>query len=119
MERIKNQPNHPFRHLIPTWPEDLRQAMLRPTVQASFKGEDFSVQFYGFEGPVIKAIHAEVRGKGNPQGLLASVCRPDGWVVVDDATGREVDLEQEGLEGWKAFQEYRDDAIGRIESSEE
>ncbi len=60
--------------------------------RAEFNGDGFSVVLYGFEAQPLVAIHAEVRGDGNPAPILAALCLPHGWVAVDDASGEPVEL---------------------------
>lgn len=100
-------------------PDVIRQHMERrpATEQAESDGDGFSVQLYGFEAQPLLALHAEVRGNGNPVPVLAAMCRPNGWVAVDDATGRLVELEDQAAAGWESFRAYRDRVIRRIEES--
>jgi hypothetical protein len=45
---------------------------------------------YGFNAEPFTAIHAEVRGRGDPHPVLAALCRGNGWAATDDATGGNV-----------------------------
>ena len=87
------------------------------TERAEFEGNGFSVVLYGFEAEPLSAIHAEVRGQGNPLPVLAALCRPHGWVAVDDASGQPIELTGSAAAGWVAFQAYRDQAVRDIEES--
>ena len=59
---------------------------------AEFEGDGISVVLYGFEAEPLSAIHAEVRGEGNPVPVLAALCRPQGWGAVDDASGQPIEM---------------------------
>jgi hypothetical protein len=102
------------------FPDIIRQHLeQRPaTEQADFEGAGFSVQLYGFEAQPLTAIHAEIRGGGNPLPVLAALCRPHGWVAVDDASGQPVELAGAAAAGWEAFRAYRDRAIRSIQASD-
>src|SRR5262249_20586970 len=88
------------------------------TERAEFDGDGFSVVLYGFEAEPLAAIHAEVRGDGNPVPVLAALCRPHGWVAIDDASGQPVELADAVAAGWEAFRAYRDRAISSIQASD-
>lgn len=94
------------------FPEIVRQRLeSEPArVRAAFEGGGLSVLLYGFEARPLVALHAEVRGEGNPVPLLAALCRPSGWEAVDDATGRPVDLSGAAAAGWEEFRAYRERA---------
>jgi hypothetical protein len=95
------------------FPEILRRHLeQRPaTERAEFEGEGFSVELYGFEANPLDAIHTNVRGSGDPVPVLAALCRPHGWVAIDDASGQPVDLAGADAAGWDSFRAYRDRAI--------
>lgn len=78
------------------------------TMQSVFNGDGCSVLLYGFEAHPLSAIHAEVRGEGNPLSALAALCRPNGWVAVDDTSGEPVELADAAAEGWEMFQAFGD-----------
>ncbi len=46
-----------------------------------------SILLYGFNAEPLAAVHAEVRGGGDPHPVLTALCRGNGWVAIDDATG--------------------------------
>lgn len=103
------------------FPEVIRKNLeQRPaTLQADFQGDEFSMRFYGFESQPLRTIYVEVRGNGNPLPALAALCRPHGWIAVDCASGRPLDLAGQAAAGWEAFQSYRDRAVRHISESEE
>lgn len=102
------------------FPEIIRQHLVRrpATELAEFAGDRFSIVLYGFEAQPLAAIHAEVRGDGNPVPALAALCRSHAWVAVDDASGEPVDLGAAEAAGWQAFRAYRDRAIRDIDATE-
>jgi hypothetical protein len=117
LERIKEMPDHPFHALIPTWPEEVRASFSRPRLYADVEGDGFSIRLFGFEGTPIGAVHAEVRGDGNPLEVLSALCFANAWVAVDDAIGKSIQLSSGAAAEWEAFRQYRDRAIGIIKSS--
>jgi hypothetical protein len=74
------------------FPDVIRQIFERlpAKTQAVLEGEGFSLVLYGFNAEPLTAIHAEVRGGGDPHPVLTALCRSTGWVAIDDATGRQV-----------------------------
>jgi hypothetical protein len=86
-------------------------------VGAVFQGDQFSVSLYGFGAQPLNVIHAEIRGEGNPVPLLAALCRPNGWLAIDDASGDPIDLTGANASGWEAFQSYRSQATRDIQAS--
>lgn len=102
------------------FPDVIRQHLeQRPaTERAEFEGDGFSVVLYGFEAQPLSAIHAEVRGDGNPAPVLAALCRPHGWVAVDEASGQPLELGASAAAEWEAFRAYRDRAIRSIQASD-
>jgi len=101
------------------FPDIIRQQLERQpaTERAEFEGDGFTVVLYGFEARPLTAIHAEVRGGGNPVPVLAALCRPHEWQAVDDASGRPGELGGAAA-GWAAFRAYRDRAIRSIMASD-
>jgi hypothetical protein len=94
-------------------PEIVRHSLEKhpARVRAEFKSGEFSVSFYGLESEILCSVLAEVRGNGNPVSVLAALCLPNGWIVIDDASGRPVDLSGNSATGWDDFREFRDHAI--------
>jgi|GEM_PF-3162297 len=84
------------------FPDLIRRHMERrpATMQAVFNDDGCSLLLYRFEAQPLGAIHVEVRGGGNPVPVLAALCRPNGWVVVDDASGEPVELSGVAAAGW-------------------
>jgi hypothetical protein len=101
------------------FPEIIRQHLEQrsATEQAEFEGDGFSVVAYGFERQPLDAIHVEIRGEGNPVGVLAALCLPQGWIVVDDSIGQPVELAGDAITNWETFREYRDRAIRNIQTT--
>ena len=97
------------------FPDPIRQIFERQParVRAVLEENGVSVLLYGFEADPLVALHAEVRGDGDPVPILAAVCRPRGWIAVDDAAGQPVDLAGAAA-GWEAFRAYRERAVSGI-----
>jgi hypothetical protein len=101
------------------FPDVIRQHLeQRPaTERAEVAGDGVSMVLYGFEAQPLTAVHAEIRGDGNPLPVLAALCRPNAWVAVDHARGRPIDLAGDSAADWDAFRAYRDRAIRGIRAS--
>jgi hypothetical protein len=50
--------------------------------------------------------------------VLSALCFANGWVAVDDASGKPLQLSSGAAAEWEAFREYRDRAIRHIQSSQ-
>jgi hypothetical protein len=87
-------------------------------VGAMLSIDELVVSLYGFGAQPLLMIHAEFRGEGNPLPVLASLCKPNGWLAVDDASGERVDLTELEGSGWEAFRSFRDHAVNPINASE-
>lgn len=103
------------------FPEFLRKHLEQhaATERAELEGDGFSILLYGFEAQPLTVIHADVRGQGNPLPVLTALCRPHGWLAIDNASGQPVELSGDEAASWEAFQSYRDRAIRSIQESGE
>ena len=74
------------------FPDVIRESFERQPAktQAVFEGDGFSILLYGFNAEPLTAVHAEVRGGGDPHPVVTALCRSNGWVATDDATGGRV-----------------------------
>ena len=99
--------------MLEIMPPIIREACLRPGLEADFEVGDLSIQFSCHDEPIIRFINAEVRGNDDPFPALAAICQPNGWSVVSAADNSIVDLSR--LEGstWQRFREWRDKALNR------
>lgn len=98
------------------YPPALREVLETVPSQSVARVEqgDLSMQLYGFDHETIRAIHVEVRGRGDPIPILAAICGPRGWLAVDDSSGRPVELGDASTSGWEAFQAYRAHALAAM-----
>ncbi|MGL4420437.1 MAG: hypothetical protein ACRCZF_07225, partial [Gemmataceae bacterium] len=101
------------------FPEVIRNHFMNlpAKIGAVFEGEQYSVRFYGFSAQPLEVIHAEIRGEGNPVPMLAALCFPQGWIVVDDSTNETIDLAGGRASGWEAFGSYKDQVLRGIPAS--
>jgi hypothetical protein len=111
-EMIQRFPDHPFRELLASWPEEMRARASRPKLRAIYDQGDLSMELYGFDEDPLKFLCIEVRGNDDPLPLLRRLCVPNGWSVVDDADGSFLDLSTDRAGGWERFRNWRDTAIG-------
>jgi hypothetical protein len=92
-------------------PEVIREHWLGS--KAAFKGltegEGFTVEFHlGEDETTVSAVGIDVRGSGDPMGIVERLMRVEGWKVVD------VQGEPPTRESWKAFGDWRDDGIRQV-----
>jgi hypothetical protein len=91
--------------------EEIKRYFLTSHLSGYFADSGLVIEFYGFEPEPIKSVHAALRGNCNPIPLLAALCVPNGWVVIDLVEKKEIDLSSAGASGWEAFRQFRDEAI--------
>ena len=115
---LLRQPPAPPQEWLDQMPSDLREAMLRPRLEAEFEAEDVSIQFYASHEPVLERVNGEVRGNGDPIPALAAICVKRGWSVIDSAEQSIVNLSSgSGAPAWERFRKWRDKAINEIGES--
>ena len=112
------QPPRPPEQVLQMMPDAVRQSMLRPRLEAEYEANDLSIQFYCTDEPVIRSINAEVRGNGNPVPILAAICTPRGWSVIDVSGNSVVDLTKAEANAWDRFRKWRDRAIDTLTNDE-
>jgi hypothetical protein len=102
------------------FPDVLRQHLEnRPTTErAEYVGDRYTMVLYGFEAQPLCTINVELRGDGNPMPVLAALCRPNGWMAIDDTSRQALDLASDEAAGWEAFRGHRDRAVRSIQASE-
>jgi hypothetical protein len=111
------RPPLPPQEVLDAFPPPVREAFLRPKLEALYEGNDFFIEFYCTDAPEIRCLHADVRGSGNPVPILARLCGPKGWAVVSAADGSRVDLSTGAASQWQHFCAWRDRAIRQIQDS--
>ena len=74
-------------------------------------GPGFSIEFNTGKEDPIKSIMLHVRGGGNAVPAIMAFAIPAGWSALDCSTGEFLDPVKPSDEGWKKFQEYRDQVI--------
>jgi hypothetical protein len=105
----------PSPEIVAQMPEVLREHFNRPRpLNAELITDEYSIHFFTDNQPEIDSIGAEVRGNGNPLPALAALCQPNGWAVVNDADGNEVELASASAEQWDQFRQWRDKAINSL-----
>ena len=116
---LLRQPPVPPPEWLEQMPPAVRDAVLRPKLEADFEGDDFSIQFYTSDDPVVQWVNGEVRGNGDPLPALAAICAKTGWSVMDAADKSVVDLSsRDGAPEWERFRQWRDRAIRQIADGE-
>ena len=103
------------------FPDVLRRNMEQcpASLEADFDGGKFLIQFYGFEHQPLQKIYVDVRGNGNPLPALAALCMPNGWLAIDNASSKPIELTGTMVAEWAAFRNYRDRAVNSILKSED
>jgi hypothetical protein len=113
---MKLIPNNPLLPLFESWPEETRAALSRPIIKGLLVADDFSLEIYGCDSDSVDSFSIWVRGTGNPIGLLASLCRTNGWRLIDDGTQATVDFNQVSAQGWEDFTNWRDRALDTLKT---
>ena len=112
---LLQQPPVPSPELLQHMPPAVRDAVLRPKLEADFEADDFSIQFYTSDEPIVHWVNGEVRGNGDPLPALAAICAKTGWSVIDAAEKSVVDLRsRDGAPQWERFRQWRDRSIEQI-----
>jgi hypothetical protein len=115
MDTIKAIPEHPFHRLFSTWDESTRIYMQSSHMRGILQDSDLCVELYGFEQDPIQWINCEVRGNGNPVGLLSKICLPNNWLAFDFVANEQIDLLSGRARGWDAFRDFRHRATGNAD----
>jgi len=97
----------------------VREAFLRPRLEAVYEADDFSLEFFCGDEAEIGFLQADVRGSGNPLPLLRRLCGARGWAVISAADRSTVDLSAEVPAQWQRFCDWRDQVIGKISDDKE
>jgi hypothetical protein len=108
------RPPIPAAEFLEQMPPVLRQAVMRPRLEADFESGDICIQFYANDEPVLRWVNGEVRGNGDPRPALAAICANRGWSVIDASDKSVVDLTAARIPAWDRFRAYRDYAIDQI-----
>ena len=77
-----------------------------------YEEDEFTIEFNTGEDDPLESLMLHVRGGGDALQALLRLARPTGWGLLDCSTSEFIDLENPSAEGWEAFQEFRDNAIG-------
>jgi len=111
------KPEIPPPEVLAIMPEILRQSALRADLEAIYDDEenDDYLHFTCADEPLIRFVNVEVRGDNNPLPILAALCLPNGWSVVEACNGLVVDLTAPTAEGWEKFQRLCEEAFGEDE----
>jgi hypothetical protein len=104
-------PPIPPQEMLDMMPETIREGALNPCLEATYDVGNLSIRFYALNQPVVHWINAEVRGNEDPLPVLASVCRPNEWSVVDASDKQIVDLDSASESAWHRFRKWRDFAF--------
>ena len=92
-------------------PPTIREGALKPNLQARYEHNDLSIQFYALDHPTVQWINAEVRGNDDPLPVLAAICLPQNWLVLDSGDNTIVRLDQTQSSAWDRFREWRNNAF--------
>lgn len=108
----------PPAEILDQMPLCVREAMLRPSLEAEFDTDDLSIQFHTNDDPVLLWVNADVRGNGNPIPPLAALCQDRGWSVIDQADKSTVGLASSDAPAWERFRKWRDIAINECRADD-
>jgi hypothetical protein len=65
---------------------------------------------------LLDGFTVSVRGGGSPLPPIVKLCKAYGWSLGDTGSGEEIDLDNPSDEGWREFQEFRDEVAGSVKS---
>jgi hypothetical protein len=89
------------------FPAFLRETMISQPARhgADYEVDRVSLRFYFGSEYVVREIHVEVSGTGDPFPLLRQLASVHGWQVVDDSSGKVLteDAQSAGT-GWATYQ---------------
>jgi hypothetical protein len=105
--------DHPIRKFIADMTAEQRAWSSRPEWRGQYGGAGFTLEFF-FADATISFFHIDVRGGGNPMPTLAALCRANGWLLKEAATGKLLELTATSAPEWEAFTQWRHQAIGEI-----
>ncbi len=77
----------------------------------TYDGDEFSIEFNTGDEDPIDSIMLHVRGSGDPITAILQFANPNKWTLKDLTTGEYLDPENPSPEGWKNFQDFRDNAL--------
>jgi len=104
LERIKDQPDHPYHALIPKWDAETRRRAGLPRTIGSLEGEGFSLEVFGIDENPVQDLDLEIRGSGDPISALFQIRTLAGWSIKELATGRFLD-ERQAKDRWTQFRD--------------
>lgn len=89
--------------------EDIRRAVSRTLsgidwagpVRGHYEGRSCAIEVVLPSQGVVDSFALHVRGMGDPTPLVASLCKRNGWVAFDSASGSFLDLDEPTPESWE------------------
>jgi len=91
-----------------SWPGIHRDARAFGTLE----GNGWSIQFDYETNGHNDCLMLQIRGGGDPLRAVVKLCKDNGWVALDTATGDLINLTAPSSKSWKGFQAYRDQVVG-------
>jgi hypothetical protein len=106
-------PPQAFADHMKAWFQELNMAYT-PTLEGCYETPDFVIEFSCADEETISSLSATARGNGDPLPALRGLCAGTSWVVVEDASGKDVLAAADLISGWSRFKQWRDRAISKI-----
>ena len=107
----------PSPEILAIMPPVVRESALHPGLEAEYDVGDLYMSFFCHDESIIRWVIAEVRGNDNPLPILAAICVPNGWFVVDSYDRSLVDLSGSGMTQWDRFCAWRNGAFNSWDES--
>ena len=77
----------------------------------TYDSDEFSIEFNTGDEDPMNSIMLHVRGSGDPIAAILRFANPNKWSLMDLSTGEYLDPENPSQEGWKNFQDLRDNVL--------
>jgi hypothetical protein len=89
-----------------------------PKLEGCYETPGLTIEFSWIDDEVVSDISANVRGNGDPLPTLRSLCAGTPWVVVEDASGKDILGAAAPSGGWTRFKRWRDWCISALSERE-
>lgn len=76
------------------------------TWKALYEGNRFSLEFHFGEGPMVRSLHIDVRGSGDPWPILRPLVKVENWALYDLSSGKLLREDAASSKLWKRFKQF-------------
>jgi hypothetical protein len=108
IDQIRSSPGHPLEDQVAAWTGNIRERSSRSTFEARHEQDGVTLEFHGCDHGELAEFDIWVRGVGNPLPILADLCSPRGWSLVDGTSGQVLSGDEiQSATGWDEFRAYQ------------